>query len=170
MVNIKELLESNEEELKLDNMMIRKNCMTFDNTCVQISSISSIRKFNIKEKFPTWALITAAIGLLALMSKSVFGLLLVAFGGYFLYKHFNRTQEKLLKIFMNNGYTYNIVSTNSEFTDKVIEVLMRAMNKEFIDKGNIKIDMKNCMIVDQFEDSIINFQSEVTGNIKNEVS
>lgn len=169
MVNLNNILKSTDDsEFLIDEFRIQKNCIIFDNNCIQISNISSLRLFNVKENFPTWTLLAVLVGLVLLQSWTTFilGAGLAGWGGYVIYKHIKKSQDHLLQILTNNGFTYGILSKNHEFSKQAIQIITDIINQEKTNTS-YKFDMKNSVIVDNLSNSILNFQSEVDGNVSN---
>lgn len=168
MINLENILKTNgQTELLLDEFCIRKNCIIFENTCIQISNVSSLRLFNIKESFPRWTIVAILFGLATFATPFVLiSIATLAFAGYTIYNHMTRPQNFILQFFMNNGFTYSISSPNKIFLNDVITTFTNIING---DLKELKIDMKNCVITDTVSNSIINNESTIGENVSNTV-
>lgn len=123
---------SKNREISTDSLKIHGNCMEFENTIIQLSSISLISNNSIvPTKFPNWSIAAIIIGLLLLATKSVpmilLGLIVVAVGGFAIYSWYQQVErEKKLKklvLITNSGQIFSILFLNGEFLDTVIRVL-----------------------------------------------
>lgn len=159
---------AHEAELRLPSLTIQENCILFNNNCVQISNISAIRLFNVKDSFPRWTLVGGLIGITLLLMKDfwMFGLLVTGLSGYFIYKHLTKNADHLIQLMTNHGFTYNIVSSNKTFSGRILQVLTEKMNNS--NQGTYFIDFKDCVITDKVEGSVVNVNSEVD-SVENKV-
>ena len=169
MINLENVLKTNEQtELLLDEFCIHKNCIIFENVCIQISNVSSLRLFNVKEHFPQWTIVAGILGLVMFKTPlMIVGLAILIFSAYNIYQYVTKPQVYLLQFFTNNGFTYNIPSQNKVFLDDVITVFTNIINGD--SAREIRFDMKNCVITDTVSNSIINNESTIGENVSNTV-
>ncbi len=130
-----DILKSNSSknrEISTDSLKIHGNCMEFENTIIQLSSISLVSNNSIvPTKFPNWSIVAVLVGLLLLATKSgpmiLIGLIVAAVGGFAIYSWYQQVErEKKLKkllIITNSGQIFSILFENGKFLDTVICVL-----------------------------------------------
>lgn len=123
---------SKSREIDTESLKIHGNCMEFENTIIQLSSISLISNNSIvPTKFPTWSIAAVIFGLLLLTLKSgpmiLLGLVVVAVGAFAIYSWYQQVERekriKKLVISTNSGQTFSILFYNGEFLETVIRVL-----------------------------------------------
>lgn len=123
---------SKSREINTDSLKIHGNCMEFEDTIIQLSSISLISSNSIvPTKFPTWSIVAIIIGLFFLTVKSVpmilLGLIIAAVGVFSIYSWYQQVERekkiKKLVIITNSGQTFSILFLNKEFLNIVIRVL-----------------------------------------------
>lgn len=123
---------SKSREINTDSLRIHGNCMEFENTIIQLSSISLISSNSIvPTKFPTWSIAAIIIGLFLLSTEFVpmilLGLIVVAVGIFVIYSWYQQVERekriKKLVIITNSGQIFSILFLNGEFLDTVIRVL-----------------------------------------------
>lgn len=123
---------SKNREISTDSLKIHGNCMEFENTIIQLSSISLVSNNSIvPTKFPNWSIAAIIVGLLLLTTKStptvLLGLLVIAASGFVIYSWYRRVERekeiKKLVIITNSGQMFSILFLNGEFLETVINVL-----------------------------------------------
>lgn len=167
MVDLNSILKTGDNsDLNLHEFSIRKKCIIFENTCIQISNVSSLHLFSVKDNFPRWTIIAGLIGLMMTTSPiPLIGLLLIGISGFVIYQHNTKSANYLLQILTNHGYQYNIVSKNKEFASQALEIITDVINTDSI--SNFTFDMQNSVILDNIKNSVVNLQSEVGGDVSN---
>lgn len=117
-------------------LKIHGNCMKFENTIIQLSSISLVSSNSIvPTKFPSGSIAAIVVGLLLLTTKStptvLVGLIAIAVSDFVIYSWYRRVERekeiKKLVIITNSGQMFSILFLNGEFLETAINVL-----KEFI--------------------------------------
>lgn len=128
--------------LETDSMRIDKNIIKIRRRTFQISNISSISVYDEKKtEYPGWAFVAVIIGFLLLFAQSVLGIVLLMVGGLVISLIYskNKVDKLCISLWMNNGETYSISSTDIDFLYKVASAIEHCMNEN---NGQCYIDFK----------------------------
>ena len=150
-------LVGNEKEktVKTGNLYIQGHLLKWEGVTIQISNISLITSSNMNTpRFPSWAAITAFVGLLLLTQRMVWyvGLIALIIGGVSIYLWYSESQKsknrKYLNILLNSGYTYSILFINEKFLNEVMSVFANIFEEgaKTDIAYNYNIDLNNCKI------------------------
>lgn len=138
-----------EKTIETPSLVIKKNIMTWDNTMIQISSISLISAANIDTTpFPLLAALAVLIGLMLLGTSPLLALLLIAVGGVWIYFWYKENEKRkmgaILTIRMNSGHNLYFKFSDRNFLLRVVQIL-----EQIITNGNnnqISVNISDCTI------------------------
>lgn len=135
-------LASINKVLETDSMRIDKNIIKIRRRTFQISNISSVSVYDEKKiAYPGWAIVAVIVGFILLFAQQVLGIFLLMIGGAVLSMIYskNKVDKLCISLWMNNGETYSISSTDIDFLYKVASVIEHCMNEN---TGQCYIDFK----------------------------
>ena len=146
---VKDIINSNTNEIKTDDMVVSQNILKFNHTTIQLSNISQVVVGKPKLKIPWLSGIIFLITFTFIFNQSLAGfLLLIDFIALIgsavpLYRFYSniRKDTKYLILYLNSGRQYSIVFQSAEFADKVRSVIEGAFNQK--DNKDIKVSIEN---------------------------
>lgn len=151
-----------EKTITTDNFRIEKNTISFNDSILQISNISSVDVESApKPKFNLWSIVICIVGLLMMVKygreMNVLGIVL--FFGALIYiiwyvGYIMDSKDKYLCIYLNSGRVYYIDCESEKFLKKVMKVMKNCINNHNTKK--IKIDFNQCTL----ENSPLNIGNE----------
>lgn len=138
---------NNTKSIETDQLTVKGNIMTWENTVIQLSNVSCIATYPLaKIPFPVWSLVLAVVGLLALKANLLLALGILLACSFWIAIWANRNENNKLKtylnIVMNSGNTLSILFYDKEFMEKVLEVLELIIVDGGVGRANINIDIK----------------------------
>lgn len=156
---------NSEKEVLTDNFKIEKNIICFNESLIQISSISLVSIEPVpRKKFHLESILALIIGgFLYLSSRNAkeLGLLIIVIVIVYLswYLLFNMgSNKKYLYIYLNSGQSRYFICDDEVFLEHVVNVIKYCINNHSVSK--VKIDFENCKI----------YNSPITIGNRNEVN
>ena len=152
------------EKISTENFKIENNIISFSNSLIQVSNISRVCVAPTpKKKFNFLSLLAFAIGVMLVQTygevqQSVGIACIIGVIVYAFYYICSNTDEKHLNVYLNSGNVYCIMCKDTQFLDRVMQVIEYCINNHSSQK--IKIDFDNCKL----------YNSPVTVGDKNEVN
>ncbi len=136
-----------EKSIETPELKVKGNIMSWDGMMIQLSNVSSVSTAPLDQlAFPILAVLIFFVGILSIKQEAFFGILLLVFGGAWIYGwyYFNnkRKLNTILSIVMNSGSNLQFVISNKSFLDKVLQVLELIIIEGDIGKQNITINIK----------------------------
>lgn len=135
--------------IETPELQISKYVITFRDTAIQISNISSVAICSFpKKSIPTITWIFIVLGLLAFTVNPFIGILLVGFGGVIIFKIYQDNQDpgKYIKIAMNSGIDYFFTSGSTIFLKEVAETIAYCINHPNEHRDNVTINITDSKI------------------------
>jgi len=145
-------MEKNKEKsIETPELLIKGNIMCWEGTMVQLSNISCISTMPLEQlEFPKFALLLLLGGLMVLKGSAIFGILLMAAGGAWIYYWFmtneKRKSDTILNVIMNSGNNLRFLVKDKKFLGKILRVLEQIIIDGGVGKQNVTIDMHGCEI------------------------
>lgn len=141
-----------EKTITTDNFKIEKNTISFNDSLLQISNISSVDVESVpKPKFHLWSIATCIIGLILIIEYvdtiRFLGVLLFFSALMYIIWYVARCidgEDKYLCIYLNSGQVYYIDCANEKFLKKAIKVMKYCINNHGTQR--IKIDFNQCTL------------------------
>lgn len=145
--------ELNTKESKIDTnaLNIQGNILSWDDTTLQLSNISSISTAILKKlSFPMWTIVCFLIGMvIGEASGMVAGtLIIVGLVGICFWFAENKDRSRMicLSIIMNSGERFCILFRDRNFLNVVLRVLKKVIINGGVGSQNISINISNCKI------------------------
>ncbi len=143
----------NQKSIYTPQLAIAGNIMTWKNSAIQLSNISSISTVPFElQAFPVWVLLAFLIGIVLFKVSLIMALLVLAAGIAVVVVWYQKNEElkrqKSLVIQMNSGIIFNFVFRDLYFLDNVFKVLSTIIAEGNTDAKNIKISIQNSTISD----------------------
>lgn len=141
------------KKINVDNLRIEKNIISFNNTLLQISNISQVSvEQALKKKLNFWSILIIVVGVLMAMGNRnnfIKGLgimvILGAIGYIIAFAIFNYGYDEwYLHIYLSCGCVYSIYCYDTDFLEKVLEVIEYCINNHYVQE--IKVDFKRCKL------------------------
>lgn len=136
-----------EKSIETPELKVKGNIMSWDGMMIQLSNVSCVSTAPLEQlAFPTLSLLIILAGILGIRQQPLFGILLLALGGTWIYGwyYFNnkRKSNTILSIVMNSGNNLQFVIDNKNFLNKVLQVLELIIIEGDIGKQNLIINIK----------------------------
>lgn len=140
------------KKINTNNFKIENNIISFSNSLIQVSNISQVSIAPIpKKRFNFLSVLALVIGVLLVQtyseSQQYIGTICISGSiAYMLYYiYINTTEEKYLQIFLNSGNIYYIVCRDTQFLDRVLQVIEYCINNHY--SQTVTIDFNNCRVL-----------------------
>lgn len=146
-----ELNDKKESEIKTAELSVAGNVMSWHNTIIQLSNISSLSTVSLElKKFPFWTIVALLIGLIFLKYQMLIAIIAFGLAGVVIYLWYRENErlksQKNLIIMMNSGKTFIICFEDKQFLKKVYAVLCTIIAERNHSSKHIKININNSTI------------------------
>lgn len=143
-----EKLLEREKSIETDQLVIKGNIMTWENTMLQLSNVSSISTYSLAgDSFPIRSIAVIVLGIICFTINALIAILLLIIGGVMIYNWYNNNERKksetFLNIIMNSGNTISFMFNDKTFMRRVLTVLEQIIINGGIGNSNISINIKN---------------------------
>lgn len=141
--------KENELFIETPELQISNHVITFRDTAIQISNISSVAVCPFPKKaIPsiTWALLI--LGIILLGFNPLLGVLFLAAGGIIIWKIYsdNQSTGQYIKINMNSGAAFFFTADSTIFVKQVAETIAYCINHPDEKRDNVVINITNSKI------------------------
>lgn len=141
--------KENDLFIETPELQISKRVITFKDTAIQISNISSVAVCPFPKKaIPsiTWAFFI--VGLLLITFKPILGVLLIAAGIAVICKIYydNLSTGQYIKIEMNSGAAFFFTADSTTFLKQIAETIAYCINHPESNRNNVVINITNSQI------------------------
>lgn len=153
--------------IETDEIVIKGNIMTWGNTMIQLSNVSSISAIQESPKFPSGAIGLVIVGVLFSALFSKFELLLlcsismVVLGVLMIIMYYMMlSQNKFhLNVVMNSGSRYDFLVADKAFLNKMLSVLEDIIIRGGVGENSISINIHDSAIgsFEALNDSFVRF-------------
>lgn len=141
--------KSNDLFIETPELQISKRVITFRNTAIQISNISSVAICSFpKKSIPTITWVLMVLGLLMFTVNPIIGVVLLALGCVIIFKIYqdNQNPGQYIKIGMNSGTDYFFTSDSTNFLKDVTETIAYCINHPDEHRDNVTINIHDSKI------------------------
>ena len=162
---MEEKVESKDKIFKSARIFVKGNVIITEDCVIQISSISSIWIGDIPKKpLPKWLLAILAILSLGCFYAGgtfiLFGLVLLAIGGFILYRYYTKSDLFGLVMELNSGKPYSFISTNKVFLQNVLNILSNILKDNKDSKLTYNINFADGTIINDINKSDIKIENK----------
>lgn len=142
------------KSIETPELIVKGNIMTWGNTMIQLSNVSSVFTVQETPKFPSSSLVEIVVGFIFcfIFSRVSFmitlGILLIFLGAITLAFYFIAVSNNKFRlcIIMNSGSRYDLVVGNKNFLSQMLIVLEQIIIDGGVGNRSITIDIKNSNI------------------------
>lgn len=148
------------KEIRTPELLIVGNAMSWKDTVIQLSNISSLTTVSLNpEPFPiVWIIVMILASVFLIRYYLFVSVLLWGFAGLLIYLWYKQNQQlaqrRNLRIMMNSGKLFVIAFNNKEFLKKVYGVLGSIIAEDSHSTKNVRISIENSTITG--EASVLN--------------
>lgn len=140
-----------EKSIETKQLLIKGNIMSWENTMIQLSNVSSISTLPLEPlEFSKAILFIFIAGLIMMKFNAGIGVLMLLVSAGWLYSWYTdnqqRNSKKALKIVMNSGYSFGIIFNDQTFLQTVLKLLKLTFIEGGIGEQNIVINLQNSKI------------------------
>lgn len=146
-----DILNNKSDDLVIETpeLQISKRVITFKNTAIQISNISSVAICSFPQKsIPTITWVLMVLGLLMITVNPLVGILFLVIGAIIIFKIYQHNQNpgQYIKIAMNSGTDYFFTSDSTIFLRDVTETIAYCINHPDEHRDNVTINIHDSKI------------------------
>lgn len=141
--------KENELFIETPELQISKRVITFRDTAIQISNISSVAICPFPKKdIPSITWVLLILGILLLKVNLLLGLLLLAAGAVIIWKIYsdNQSPGQYIKISMNSGAGFFFTADSTIFLKEVAQTIAYCINHPEERHDNVVISINNSKI------------------------
>lgn len=141
-----------EKSIETKQLLIKGNIISWENTMIQLSNVSSISTLSLEPlEFPKAVFFVFIAGLIMMMKFNAgIGVFMLVVSVVWLYKWYTENQQrnskKALKIVMNSGYSFCIIFNDQTFLQTVLKILKLIFIEGGVGEQNIVINLQNSKI------------------------